>query len=148
MSEVKLKLKRTYVPYWEWEDWQSGMWRKLPKDQEEEFLRKAIDFTGDHVRYGEAMKEVVWKWNRTMLNSLTNTSINRRAFLGHCAVQMKINCPEYITRMAWKELTDEQRYLADKVAQETIDYWIECYERKDSRIHRGVAVQVLLQWDS
>ncbi|MHA2404643.1 MAG: hypothetical protein ACXADH_16710, partial [Candidatus Kariarchaeaceae archaeon] len=85
-----------YVPYWEWEDWINGMWRKV--DSEPEWIAKAVEFTGDHIRYGSAMREVSIEWPRTMINSLTNKSINRRAFLGHCACSFKINCPEYITR--------------------------------------------------
>lgn len=140
--------KRVYVPYWKWEDFNSGMWRKIPKDKEGKFLKRSIEFTGDHIKYGSAMKEVIVLWKFTMLNSLTNTSINRRAFLGHCAVQYKINCPEYITRLAWKHLNEEQRFLADKVAQETIDNWIDNHEEKNSKIYRNMGTQMLLQWDS
>lgn len=114
-------MTQQYIPYWEWEDWIYGMWRKV--HNEDYFLKLAVKFTGDHVRYGSAMKEVVYAWPRTMVNSLTNPSINKRAFLGHCACCFKIKCPEYIVRRAWKLLTNEQRYLADKVAQETIDEW-------------------------
>jgi len=128
-----------YVPYWEWEDWLNGMWRKLPKDHEGEWINKAVEFTGDHIRYGSAMKEVVNEWPRTMLNSLTNVSINRRAFLGHCACSYKFDCPEYITRMAWKLLNDKQRYLADKVAQETINE----YERVYRGLHKNVGEPML-----
>lgn len=128
-----------YVPYWEWEDWLNGMWRKLPKDQEGDWLAKAIDFTGDHIRYGNAMKRVVNEWPRTMLNGLTNISINRRAFLGHCACTLEINCPEYITRKAWKQLTNMQRYLADKVAQETINE----YERNYRELRENVGEPML-----
>lgn len=128
-----------YVPYWEWEDWINGMWRKLPRNEEDEFIRIAIDFTGDHIRYGNAMKRVVKEWPRTMLNSLTNVSINRRAFLGHCACTLEINCPEYITRRAWKQLTDMQRYLADKVAQETINE----YERGYRELRENVGEPLL-----
>lgn len=115
-------IKQTWTPYWLWEDWLNGMWSKTEFD-----MHKCIEFTGNHVKYGEAMKIVIEKWPNTMLNSLTNPSINKRAFLGHCAASMAIGCPEYITRMAWRELTDEQRFLADKVAQETIDKWKENY---------------------
>lgn len=141
-------MKRIYHHYEKWEDWQNGMWRKVSATEEKKHLETAISFTGDHVKYGNAMKEVIKEWNFTMQNSLTNTSINRKAFLGHCAVQYKINCPEYITRLAWKHLTDEQRFLADKVAQETIDNWIENHETKNSIIHRNMGTQMLLQWDS
>ena len=141
-------MKQVYIPYWEWEDYLNGMWQKLPKDQEPTMLQKAIEFTGDHVKYGNAMKEVVYKWPHTMLNTLTNMSVNRRAFLGHCACQLAINCPEYITRQAWHELTDMQRYLADKVAQQTIDKWCAEYERKNRIIHSDMAEQMLLWGDS
>jgi len=110
------------------------MWRKLPKEEELEMLQKSIIFTGDWVRYGEAMGEVIKAWPRTMLNSLTNTSINRRAFLGHCAVQYKINCPEYITRQAWGLLNNKQRFDADTVAQKHIDNWIKEYAKENREV--------------
>jgi len=127
-----MRIARVYIPYWEWEDWKEGMWRKInDKEEENILLQKAIEFTGDWVKYGTAMQKVVTLWPNTMLNTLTNVSANRRAFLGHCAVQMEINCPEYITRLAWKELTDKQREEADEIAQLTIDEWIEEYARKN-----------------
>ncbi len=115
-------IKQVYIPYWYWEDWLNGMWSKTEFD-----IKLAISFTGNHKKYGNAMKKVIKKWPYTMLNSLTNPSINKRAFLGHCAASYAIKCPEYVTRLAWGELTDKQRYLADKVAQETIDEWREKY---------------------
>lgn len=120
-------MKQVYVPYWHWEDWKSGMWRKLPITEESEMLNRAIEFTGDHIKYGQAMQKVSKKWNMTMINGLTNQSINRRAFLGHCACSYKFKCPEYITRRAWKLLTENQRVLADHVAQQTIDEWMQEY---------------------
>lgn len=111
-------IKQVWTPYWLWEDYINGMWSKVDFD-----LQTVIEFTGDHLIYGAAMKEVIYKWPNTMLNSLTNPSINKRAFVGHCAVNYTIGAPEYVTRMAWRELADHQRFLADKVAQETIDEW-------------------------
>ena len=128
-----MKIKQQWVPYWEWEDWINGMWAK----GDESKLQQAIDFTGDSLAYGDAMKEVVEAWPRTMLNSLTNPSINKRAFLGHCAVCYKLGIQESITRMAWFKLTNEQRTAADKVAQETID------DYRNKLVHRNVGEPVL-----
>lgn len=140
------KLVQIYIPYTEWEDWINGMWSGGSDDR----LQEAIEFTGNHERYGSAMKEVVEAWPRTMLNSLTNPSINRRAFLGHCAVCYKLGIPERVTRAAWKELTDQQRYDADKVAQETIDEWVKKeserqsnYESRNKPIHQNVGSPLL-----
>lgn len=117
-------MKRLYKPYWEWEDWKAGMWRKLSnKNEEKRFLIRCIEFTSDHVVYGNSMKKVISAWPNTMLNSLTNKSLNRKAFLGHCACCYEFLCPEYITRMAWKELTNEQRFLANREAEKTIHSW-------------------------
>lgn len=130
-------MTRFYVPYWEWEDWKNGMWGK--SDNEERDLAHAIEFTGDHVRYGDAMKTVISAWPYTMLNSLTNTGTNRRAFLGHCAVTFATGIPEYITRMAWKHLTDTQRESADAQAQKCINE----YETEYKRVCEGLGEQVL-----
>ena len=137
-------IKQVYIPYWEWEDYINGMWRKVPKEQELEMLIKAIKFTGNHIKYGGAMLEVSKKWPKTMLNSLTNQSINRRAFIGHCAVQYKIGIPEYITRMAWKQLTDKQRFLADDIAEKTIKHYLN--ETRNSRLHKNLGKQMLFEW--
>lgn len=119
-------MKQIWTPYWEWEDWLNGMWGTSLTP--ELHLQQAIEFTGDHVKYGQAMAAVVTAWPRTMLNSLTNPSINKRAFVGHCAVSLALGIPEYITRQAWRELTEEQRQAADAVAQKTIDEWKEKYQ--------------------
>jgi hypothetical protein len=134
-----MKIKQVWVPYWEWEDWINGMWSK----GDDERLNEAIEFTGDHVKYGNAMKEVITAWPRTMLNSLTNPSINKRAFLGHCAVSFKLSIQESITRAAWKHLSDKQRYDADKVAQETIDGWTKEYERSNTKLYIPMGAPVL-----
>lgn len=119
-------MKQQYIHYLEWEDFHAGMWGR--SDDEEGDLHAAIQFTGDAERYGEAMRQVIKAWPRTMLHNLTNPSMNKRAFLGHCAVCYAIQIPEYIVRRAWKELTDEQRTAADAVAQQTIDQWKKEYE--------------------
>ena len=89
------------------------------------------------------MRKVIMDWPRTMENSLTNMAINQRAFVGHCACCYDFNCPEYITRMAWKHLTERQRIEADAIAQKHINNWRRTYENKNRKIRERVAIQVL-----
>lgn len=121
---------QVYKPYWKWECYNNGMWNKVDKSTESIMLEKAVLFTGNYILYGESMRDVVYKWENTIENHLTNRSINRRAFLGHCAVYYKHQIPEYIVRKAWKELTDNQRILADLQAEQTIKDWELWYKRK------------------
>lgn len=141
-------IRQQFVPWWEWECYKNGMWRKLPKEQEEAAVKSAVDFTGDWEQYGAAMQEVSMAWPRTMLNSLSNVSINRRAFIGHCAATFKIGAPEYITRMAWAELTNEQRFYADREAEKYIKQWLHHHARTDRTLHTKVGRQMLLWGDS
>ena len=118
------KNKRIYVCYWEWEDWINGMWRSLPTKEEERFLlKRAIAFTSNHKLYGSWMRKVVIAWPRTMLHNLTNPSINQKAFIGHCAVTMALNIPEFVTREAWQYLSEEQQRLANIEAETTYQLW-------------------------
>jgi hypothetical protein len=137
-------MTRQYVPYWLWEDYLNSMWNKLDKNLESEMLQKAIEFTGNWKIYGEAMGQVIIAWPNTMKNSLTNISINRRAFLGHCACSYAFNCPEYITRQAWHNLSLQQQIDADKIAQAHINN----YEKQDRKIHSRLGKQMLFEWHS
>jgi len=142
MGSRRGNLKQVFIPYYEWEDWLNGMWARGNESQ----LHQAIEFTGSWRVYGEAMEEVIEAWPRTMLNSLTNVSINRRAFLGHCAVCFKLQIPESITRQAWGLLTDQQRFDADAIAEKHIKHWEYEYKRSITQLHKGMGVQMLFEW--
>jgi hypothetical protein len=139
---------RIYKPYDQWEDWINGMWRTVEKEEYASYLSWAIEFTGDHVEYGNAMGLVIVKWENTMLHNLTNQSMNKRAFLGHCACCFVSGCPEYIVRDAWKQLTDRQRELADNIAQTYINNWINEYKTNSTGLRKDLGKQMLLEWDT
>jgi hypothetical protein len=116
-----MKFNRIYHPYWDWEEIDSNMWGTV--ESRDKFLKKAIEFTGDHKIYGRFMMRVAREWPKSCENSLTDYSINRKAWIGHAACAMALGCPEDITRQAWAELTDEQRILANREAEAAIQYW-------------------------
>ena len=126
-------MKQVWHPYWDWEDYKAGMWRKLDKHEENRLLKIAKEFTSDWILYSQSMHRVVFEWPITMEHNLTNPSINQKAFVGHCAVCIEFGIPEYITRLAWKELTEKQKELANNAAQKAIDKWSGWYLSKDRR---------------
>jgi hypothetical protein len=99
------------------------MWRKVSKSEEQSYIDKAINFTGNHSLYGSYMMEVLNQYPISCEQFLSNININRRAWIGHAACNIAINCPEYLTRQAWKYLTDEQRRLANNQADKAIIKW-------------------------
>lgn len=97
------------------------MWGKV-KDRAA-YLQLAIEFTGNHKKYGIAMMRVIDEWPISCEQNLSDTSQNRRAWIGHAACAIEINCPEDIVREAWHHLTDEQRRDANKQADIAIESW-------------------------
>jgi len=116
-------MKRIYHPYQDWEDYKNGMWRKETPENEKHLLDKAIDFTGNHEEYGAAMIRVINEWPVTCQHNLTDTTQNRKAFIGHAACCLAFKCPEYITREAWGYLTKKQQDDANKQAEKAIMLW-------------------------
>ena len=116
-----LKNGEVWHPWWAWEEVKHNMWGDVQNRQE--WLQKAIEFTGDHVLYGSWMRKVAESWKYSCEHNLTKTDINKKAWIGHAAVAMAIQCPEDIVREAWGYLTKQQQDMANMVAQEAIDYW-------------------------
>lgn len=115
------KFKRVYRPVGEWEEIAHNMWGEATCRKTS--LAQAIALTGDAIEYGKYMQRVVKEWPVSCENALTDNSLNQRAWIGHAAVALAINCPEDITRTAWGYLTDEQRLLANKEAVRAIHCW-------------------------
>ena len=112
------------------------MWGKV--ENRRLYLDRAVKFTGDHVLYGSYMDRVVKEWPVSCENALTDYYMNRKAWIGHAACALAINCPEDITRQAWKELSYEQQYLANQEAIRAIRTWENMYiESKELRKSLG-----------
>lgn len=138
---------RVYINWEYWECYKNGMYRTELK--EKFYTKKAVFFMSNANCFGNAMQIVVNKWKNTMAHHLTNNSINKRAFLGQCACSFAINCPEYLVRVAWSQLTDEQRLNANNAAETIINkYCDKINEKQNNSIHRTLGIQMLFQWNS
>lgn len=117
-------MKRKFYNYLQWEEYKQGMWRKVDVKQEQQYLDKAIAFTGDHMLYGHWMKQVITQWPISCEQNLSNAEINHKAWIGHAACCIAFNCPEYIVRMAWHHLTPKQQDLANEQAEIAYKIWV------------------------
>ena len=120
-----MKIKKIYHHYEKWEEYKYGMWRKVSSEEESQHLKWAIDFTGNADLYGTWMLKVVDDWPISCEQNLSDSSLNRQAWIGHAACCYANKCPEYIVRTAWWELTQEQRDRANAKADYAIKRWEE-----------------------
>lgn len=138
------KLPRVYRHYMEWEEIDHNMWGSV--ENRKLWLKRAIEFTSDHKKYGRFMMRVINEWPISCENALTDYSLNRKAWVGHAACALAIGCPEDITREAWGNLTDEQQLLANKEAERAIREWEDNY-RKSRGLYSNMGREMLLEWN-
>jgi hypothetical protein len=124
---------RIFHRYEKWEDYKAGMWRTVDKISAERFLREAIAFTGNAEVYGEWMMRVIVLWPLACEHNLTDDTQNRKAWIGHAACQLAIECPEYITRSAWGYLNKNQQDEANAMADLAIARWETMNRSEDSK---------------
>lgn len=136
-------MKRVYIHYSLWEDYINGMWRKESSSYENANFNDIISFCKDHIQYGIWMNKVVLEWPNTMLNSLTNPSVNKQAFIGHCACCLYKGWPEYLVRMAWKRLTNIEMQLANNQADMAYKKWRLSHEEKNRELYSKMGSQML-----
>lgn len=116
-----MPLTRIYHPYWDWEEVEHNMWGVV--DNRAHYLKKAIEFTGDHKLYGRFMMRVANEWTSSAEHNLSNKTQNRKAWIGHAACALAFQCPEDIVREAWRHLTEDQQIKANDQAKQAIEYW-------------------------
>lgn len=116
-----MSLNEFWHPFWLWEEVKFNMWGDV--DSKQAWLKKAIDFTGNHKLYGYWMVKVANEWTYSCQHNLTKVGTNKKAWIGHAAAAYAIQCPEDIVRAAWSHLTEEQQYLANNEALKAIKHW-------------------------
>jgi hypothetical protein len=125
-------MKRIYHHHRKREELNSMMWKKAKPKEEKTMLKKAIAFTMDTELYGEWMLRVIKEWPLSCEHNLTDNNLNKQAWIGHAAACLAINSPEYITRLAWHYLTEQQQNDANEKADKAIKIWQNNYKQKES----------------
>jgi len=138
-------MKQIYHPYWKWEDYKNGMY-DLNMENSEEKVTLAKYLLCHLNEFHKTIELVIENWPIATSENLTNISCNRRAWLGQASCCYKYKVPEILTRIAWKELTEEERINANKVA----DLCIKKYESILRHGNKNVTVmgyQMTFQFD-
>jgi hypothetical protein len=115
-------MKRIYHPHTKWEDHQAGMYAMTCLNSHEA-VRQCVKLLSNPYLLEPVMRSCAFRWVHSAQVNMTNPGRNRQAWLGQAACCYANGSPEYITKMAWRELTDEQRKAANDVADKIIKEW-------------------------
>lgn len=122
-------MNRVYHKFEDWEDYKNGMYDS-PDGNDAELLQDAIRLLSDLEMFFAEGKKMIFKWVVSASENLSNVSQNRRAWIGQATCCFVYGVPETITREAWGELTDLQRFEANKIA----DKIISIYENENKKL--------------
>jgi hypothetical protein len=118
-----MKIKRVFHHYKLCEEYNTNMWKQVPVQDRQFYQDQSAALMLDCNKFETAMKKVVDEWKYSCEASLTASSINHQAWIGHAGCAINHNAPEDITRLAWRTLTQEQQDLANQAADNAIAYW-------------------------
>jgi len=116
-------MKQIFHPYYLWEDYRNGFWRETAINEKSKLIQDAMYILINESECERAMRNVIYQWPRSTEMNLSNREQNRRSWLGQAACCIQKNVPEDLTRIAWNQLTDEQKLRANKIAEKIIKEW-------------------------
>lgn len=118
-------MNRVCHPYWNWEDYQNGFWDDCNCDTK---ISLSEILLCDHYKLKIVMESVLEMWPTSSEHNLTNLEINRRAWLGQAACCIEHQAPEHITRIAWGNISEIDKFRANKVADSVIELFEISYD--------------------
>jgi ParB-like chromosome segregation protein Spo0J len=115
---------RIFHTYEKWECYKAGFYNStkpgMTKDECEEGYRA---FLSDPKRFGAALDGVITQWKHSCEHYLTNSSMNRIAWLGQASACFAIGIPSEF-RSGFNLLTTEEQKSANELALEYLNKWL------------------------
>lgn len=115
--------KRIYHHYTKCEEYQTNMWLSVPVSERQALIDQSYNLMLDFDGFYNAMKRVITEWKFSCEAAFTASVINHQAWIGHAGCALNHNAPEELTRLAWRQLAQEQQDLANLAADKVINEW-------------------------
>ncbi len=131
---------RVFHTYDKWECHKAGFYKSVKKDWsheqcENEFKR----ILSDQKLFGEILEKVIVDWKHSCEHYLTNTSMNRIAWLGQAAVCYESGVPSRYSS-AWFSIDEHIREQANQTALVYLNKWLENTGRTESNLEEAASV--------
>ncbi len=117
-TELK-EMGGTYIPYYMWECFKSGMYAKSYTLEQVEDAIMVLTSSDIEAK----MKKVLKNWPVSSRHHLSKVKSNRKSWIGQAACFLSVKAPDLATRQAWVEITERERRYANDAAGLTIKTW-------------------------
>lgn len=119
---MSFKIKQKFHHYTKWEDFKNGLFN-TSCDFYDEKLNFSIELLSDQEAFYEAGIKMCSEWEYSSEQNLTDSSMNRRAWIGQATCCYNHGAPDYVTKDAWWKLSEDVRTLANETADKIIANW-------------------------
>ena len=115
---------RVFYTYDKWECYKAGFYATVKDGMSREQCEEAMAaLLADAVRFKKAVNGVISKWKNSCAHYLTNSAMNRIAWLGQAATCYALGIPACF-RGGFNLLTQKQKDIADDIAQNALNRWL------------------------
>jgi len=122
-------MKQIFHNHEKWECLKAGFFKtKVEGKTTEECQQEYCDFLKDDELFRAALERVTNEWLFSCEHNLTNTSVNRIAWLGQASMCLAKGIPSKFCG-GFNLLTKDQQDKANETAKEYLDKWIENYSK-------------------
>lgn len=122
-----MKHKRIFHHYSKLEEFSGNMWKQVEPYLRDSYVQKSRDLMLDCAAFRAAMVRAVNEWPNSCEATLTASTMNHQAWMGHAGCAINHDAPEDLTRLAWRTLTQDQQDEANLAADDAIAYWADKY---------------------
>lgn len=131
---------RIFHTYDKWECQKAGFYaRNYEGYTKAECEQSYADFLSDLTRFENAARKVITEWKNSCEHYLTNTAMNRIAWVGQAAMCYETGIPS-VYCSGFSLLSDEQKEAANAVALDIINEWMLANDRPLVEIEDGLSV--------
>lgn len=117
-------MKRIYHPYTRWEDHRAGFYDKPPIGHAKASqANKIVTMFMCASLTRTYMKMAIEQWSVSCETNLTNTGMNRVAYIGQAAACLYCGACCFLTMETWSTIPEQFRNQADNIALEIIKEW-------------------------
>ena len=120
---LKVEVNRIYHHYKKWEDYNYNFYNNCTGKEKEDKIKKGLEMFNSEELTKKYMFLVIRDWKYSCEHNLTNSSLNKIAYIGQSACSYYDNIPSTITMEVWNMRSKEVQERSNILAKEAIKEW-------------------------
>lgn len=116
------KINQIFHHFSKWEDFKNGLFASNCERYDEKVILSA-ELLSNQNEFFDVATDMFSKWPFSAEQNLTDSSINRQAWIGQASCCFNHGAPDYATKEAWWSLDEQTRAEANKTADKALLEW-------------------------